>query len=379
MYVAGWEILRHAQSLDLVRCSDSSAGMIERLDLTEFRNHEALSFRPEGRFIILHGPNGAGKTNILEAVSLLVPGRGLRRAALADMARKGGAGGFAVSAWAADSQFGTAVSAQAPSRRQVQVNGAPAAINDLAEWFAILWLTPAMDRLFADGAGPRRRFVDRLVLALDPAHAAHSSRYENALRQRNRMLGEGQQDAAWFDAIEARLAEHGAAIAAARAAMLAQLSGEIAAMPASPFAKPLLALEGDDLTDATALIEALRKGRSRDRAAGRTLVGPHRADLSAIHAGHSQPAAHCSTGEQKALLLSLILAHAGLVARRRGSPPILLLDEVAAHLDPDRRAALFERLGDTGSQVWMTGTEASLFDSAGTDAMRVHVADGTLG
>jgi DNA replication and repair protein RecF len=352
--------------------------MIERLDLTDFRNHEALSFRPERRFIILHGPNGAGKTNILEAVSLLVPGRGLRRAALADMVRKGGAGGFAVSAQAGGSQFGTAVSAQAPSRRQVQVNGAAAAINDLAEWFAILWLTPAMDRLFADGAGPRRRFLDRLVLALDPAHATHSSRYENALKQRNRMLGEGQQDAAWFDAIEARLAEHGAAIAAARAEMLEQLSAEIAAMPASPFAKPLLALEGDGMADAAALTEALRKGRSRDRTAGRTLVGPHRADLAVTHAEHGQAAAHCSTGEQKALLLSLILAHAGLVARRRGSPPILLLDEVAAHLDPDRRTALFERLGDTGSQVWMTGTEAGLFDSAGAGAMRVHVADGRL-
>jgi DNA replication and repair protein RecF len=353
--------------------------MIERLDLTDFRNHEALSFVPQGHFIILHGPNGAGKTNILEAVSLLVPGRGLRRAALADMARKGGAGGFAVSAQAGGSQFGTAVTAEAPSRRRVQVNGAAAAINDLAEWFATIWLTPAMDRLFADAAGARRRFLDRLVLALSPAHAMHSSRYENALKQRNRMLGEGQQDAAWFDAIEARLAEHGAAIAAARAAMLEQLSAEIAAMPASPFAKPLLALEGDGLTDAVALADALRKGRARDRVAGRTLTGPHRTDVLVRHAGHGQPAMHCSTGEQKALLLSLILAHAGLVARERGSPPILLLDEVAAHLDPDRRTALFERLADTGSQVWMTGTEASLFDNAGAGAMRVQVADGMLG
>jgi DNA replication and repair protein RecF len=294
------------------------------------------------------------------------------------MARTGGAGGFTVSAQAGGSQFGTAVTTEAPSRRQVHVNGAAATINNLAEWFAILWLTPAMDRLFADGAGPRRRFLDRLVLALDPAHATHSSRYENALKQRNRMLGEGQQDAAWFDAIEARIAEHGAAIAIARTAMLEQLSTEIVAMPASPFAKPVLALEGDGLSDTAMLAEALRKGRSRDRAAGRTLVGPHRADLAVTHAEHGQPAAHCSTGEQKALLLSLILAHAGLVARLRGAAPILLLDEVAAHLDPDRRAALFERLTDTGSQVWMTGTEASLFDSAG-EAMRVHVADGVLG
>jgi DNA replication and repair protein RecF len=349
--------------------------MIERLDLTDFRNHSGLSFRPENPFIILHGANGAGKTNILEAVSLLVPGRGLRRAALTDMARKEGSGGFAVSAQANGSQFGTAVSKDATSRRQVQINGAAATINDLAQWFAIIWLTPAMDRLFADGAGPRRRFLDRLVLALDPAHAMHSSRYENALRQRNRMLAEGQRDVAWFDAIEARLAEHGQAINAARSIMLEQLVAELAATPASIFAKPVLEIEGDAAINS----EALSAGRASDRAAGRSLIGPHRADLLVAHEGHGQSAAHCSTGEQKALLLSLILAHAALVARLRGSPPILLLDEVAAHLDPDRRAALFERLADTGSQVWMTGTEASLFDSAGADAMRVQVADRALG
>lgn len=349
--------------------------MIERLDLNDFRNHGALSFRPEGRFVVFHGPNGAGKTNILEAVSLLVPGRGLRRAALADMARNGAGGGFAVSAQADGSQFGTATASGAPSRRQVQINGAAAAINDLAQWFAIIWLTPAMDRLFADGAGPRRRFLDRLVLSLDPAHAQHSSRYENALKQRNRMLADGQRDATWFDAIEARLAEHGAAISAARASLIELLTDELANMPASPFAKPMLALVGDAMVDP----DALRASRSRDKAAGRTLIGPHRADLTVSHAVHGQPAAHCSTGEQKALLLSLILAHASLVARRRGSPPILLLDEVAAHLDPDRRAALFQKLAATGSQVWMTGTEASLFESAGADAMRVRVADGRLG
>jgi DNA replication and repair protein RecF len=353
--------------------------MLDRLDLSDFRNHALLSFRPEGRFIIFHGANGAGKTNILEAVSLLVPGRGLRRAALADMARQGGAGGFAISGQSNASQFGTAVLAETPGRRQVQINSATAAINDLAQWFAILWLTPAMDRLFVDGAGARRRFLDRLVLALDPTHAAHSSRYENALKQRNRMLSEGQRDAAWFDAIEARLAEHGAAIVQARASTLDQLSAEMAAMPPSPFARPILTLTGDDLTEADALAEAYRSGRARDSGAGRTLVGPHRADLEVTHAGHGQPAAHCSTGEQKALLLSLILAHSTLVKRLRGAPPILLLDEVAAHLDPDRRAALFERLADTGSQVWMTGTEEGLFESAGPDAMRVRVADGALG
>jgi DNA replication and repair protein RecF len=349
--------------------------MIERLELSDFRNHAAAGLRPSARFTILHGPNGAGKTNILEAVSLLVPGRGLRRAALADMARKRSGGGFAISVEADGSQFGTAVMADTPGRRLVHINGAAAAINDLAQWFAIMWLTPAMDRLFTEGAGPRRRFLDRLVLALDPAHAAHSSRYENALKQRNRMLAEGQKDAAWFDAIEGRLADHGVAINAARAEVIEQLSEEIAAMPPSPFAKPLLTLQGDTAIDP----ESLRANRSRDRAASRTLLGPHRADLSVIHSEHQQPAAHCSTGEQKALLLSLILAHSALVKRLRRTPPILLLDEVAAHLDPDRRSALFERLHDTGSQVWMTGTELSLFDAAGADAMRLRVADGGLG
>jgi DNA replication and repair protein RecF len=353
--------------------------MLDRLDLTDFRNHAVLRFAPQSRFIVLHGPNGAGKTNMLEAISLLVPGRGLRRAALSDMARSNGPGGFAIAAEALGSSFGTAIAPQTSNRRQVRINGAGAAINDLAGWFAILWLTPAMDRLFTDGAGARRRFLDRLVLALHPAHAMHSSRYDNALKERNRMLGEGQRDAGWFDAIEARLAEHGAAIAQARANVLAQLSEAIIAMPRSPFAKPRLTISGDCPTGAGPLADMLKSGRQRDRAAGRTLTGPHRSDLDVVHHDHGQPAAHCSTGEQKALLLSMILAHAGLVTAIRGAAPILLLDEVAAHLDPDRRAALFERLADTGSQVWMTGTEAALFADAGASAMRVRVADGQLG
>lgn len=352
---------------------------LDRLDLTDFRNHAALSVRPQGRFIILHGANGAGKTNILEAVSLLVPGRGLRRANLHEMARQSGAGGFAVSARLGESNLGTAVNAEAPGRRIVHINGANTAINDLAEWLSILWLTPAMDRLFMDGAGARRRFLDRLVLALEPAHALHSSRYENALRQRNRMLSEGQGDAAWFDAVEAGMAQYAAAIIASRARTMAQLSARLAAMPPSPFAKPLLALEDAGIPNAAELAAIWKAGRGRERAAGRTLAGPHRNDLLVRHDGHGQPAASCSTGEQKALLLSLILAHAALVAELRGSPPILLLDEVAAHLDPGRREALFERLYDTGSQVWMTGTEETLFDSAGSDALRLHIADSTLG
>jgi DNA replication and repair protein RecF len=353
--------------------------VIDRLDLTDFRNHAAISVQPAGRFVILHGANGAGKTNILEALSLLVPGRGLRRANLHEMARQAGAGGFTVAAHMGATALGTGVLGQQPGRRIVHINGANAAINDLSEWLAILWLTPAMDRLFVDGSGARRRFLDRLVLALEPAHARNSSRYENAMRQRNRMLSEGQRDAAWFDAIEASMADPAVAIAESRARTVAQLSARLAGMPPSIFARPLIELEDAATPDRDAYIAMWRQGRPRDRAAGRTLSGPHRNDLIVRHEGHGQAAASCSTGEQKALLLSLILAHAGLVADIRGASPILLLDEVAAHLDPERRTALFTRLAATGSQVWMTGTEAALFDSAGDDATRIHVSDVALG
>ncbi len=349
---------------------------LTRLNLSDFRNHTELVLRPEGRFIILHGPNGAGKTNILEAVSLLVPGRGLRRSAFAEMARRGGAGGFAISAELNGSMLGTAVQPDAPGRRHVQINGAKAAINDLAEWLAILWLTPAMDRLFSEGESGRRRFLDRLVLALEPSHALASSRYDNALRQRNRMLSEGQGDASWFDAIEASMAEYGAAIAAARRRTVEQLSAQLKAMPDMPFARPHIMLEQNGLEESEALQLLLNSERPKDRVAGRTLQGPHRTDLIVVHAAYSAPAVSCSTGEQKALLLSLILAHAQLVKALRGAPPLLLLDEVAAHLDPERRADLFALLQETGGQVWMTGTEAALFEAAPSDAMRLRVADG---
>jgi DNA replication and repair protein RecF len=349
---------------------------LSRLNLSDFRNHASLSLRTGGGFIILHGPNGAGKTNILEAVSLLVPGRGLRRSAFAEMARRDGAGGFAVSAEMDGSSFGTAMAPEASGRRQVHINGAKAAINDLAEWLAILWLTPAMDRLFTDGASGRRRFLDRLVLALEPGHALASSRYDNALRQRNRMLSEGQGDASWFDAIEASMAEYGAAIAAARRRTVEQLSAQLHSMPNLPFARPSMMLEQNGLEHATALQTLWHGERKRDRAARRTLQGPHRADLSVSHAGTAMPASSSSTGEQKAFLLSIILAHARLVKLLRGSPPLLLLDEVAAHLDPARRADLFALLEETGGQVWMTGTEAALFEAAPASAMRLRIADG---
>jgi DNA replication and repair protein RecF len=222
-----------------------------------------------------------------------------------------------------------------------------------------------MDRLFLEGAGGRRRFLDRLVLALEPGHAVHAARYEAAMRARNKLLAEERPDADWLTALEARLVEHGLAMAEARAAAIAALTERLADAPEGPFARAGISLEGWQPTDREAFQNELSRSRARDAAAGRTLAGPHRTDMAVTHLGKRQPAERCSTGEQKALLLGLVLAHADLVAERSGRRPILLLDEVAAHLDPSRRAALFERLGASGGQVWMTGTERSLFDTIG--------------
>ena len=347
---------------------------LSRLTLDNFRNHVALEIRPQAQFIALHGANGAGKTNILEAVSLLVPGRGLRRAALSDMVRNGGTGGFAVVVEAGGNMIGTGVTAEQPERRKVRVNEGNATINSLAEWLSIIWLTPNMDRLFSDGAAARRRFLDRLVLALNPGHARHSSRYEKAMQQRNRLLSDAvSADPLWLDALEAQMTESGLAIQAARVEVVEALSLQIQNISSGPFAKP-----GISLTDKAGLLDGelaamWRRGRTRDAAAGRTLFGPHRADLKVVHNSSGQIAERCSTGEQKALLLSIILAHAELVATQRAAPPILLLDEVAAHLDPSRRAALFELLAKTGAQVWMTGTEPELFHGIGPSAQLLAV------
>jgi DNA replication and repair protein RecF len=344
--------------------------MLARLSLTDFRNHPALDLRSGPGFVCLHGQNGAGKTNILEAVSMLAPGRGLRGATLSEMARSDGPGGWSVSATLdGDLALGTGTLAAAPERRVVRINAAPGAVNSLAEWLAILWLTPAMDRLFAGPASDRRRFLDRLVLALEPGHAHHAARYEAAMRARNKLLAEPDgADPEWLSALEAGMAEHGEALASARCGTVAALAAQLEATPADLFAKPLIEIDRPGQPDLAAL---LRANRGRDAAAGRATEGPHRQDLLVTHADNRQPAARCSTGEQKALLLGLVLAHAALVTARRGAPPLLLLDEVAAHLDPGRRAALFERLQGRG-QVWMTATEAALFEGV-QDATMVHV------
>lgn len=346
---------------------------LTRLVLTDFRNHAGLVLSPGPGFVVLTGDNGAGKTNILEAVSLLAPGRGLRRAALSDMARHGGPGGFGVAATlAGEIELGTGTQAAAPERRIVRINGAPAAATSLAEWLTVLWLTPAMDRLFVEPASERRRFLDRLTLALSPGHAHHTARYEAAMRERNRLLGQDEPaDPDWLTALEARMADHGQAIDAARRGAVDLLAQQLTNQPEGLFARAGLQLDGVQIAD---LAAQLRAGRARDAAAGRTLAGPHRDDLHVTHLDKRQPAALCSTGEQKALLLGIVLAHAELIADRAGRLPIMLLDEVAAHLDPSRRLALFDRLAGRG-QVWMTGTETALFDGI-TDATRYVVRDG---
>jgi DNA replication and repair protein RecF len=347
---------------------------VNRLALTDFRSYADALIEPGPGFVLLYGDNGAGKTNLLEAVSLLSPGRGIRGAALSEMARRSGSGGFAVAARLGDIDIGTGTEASAPERRQVRINGAPASANSLGEWLSVLWLTPAMDRLFTGPAGDRRRFVDRLVLALEPSHARHAARYEAAMRSRNKLLAEADSaDPAWLDALEMQLAEHGSEIAAARARTVAALGERTAAAPDDQFPGAALALEGWEAGD---LAAELRQGRSRDASAGRTLTGPHRQDLAVIHAGKGMPAAQSSTGEQKALLLGLVLAHADMVAEKRGQAPILLLDEVAAHLDPKRREVPFGRLEGRG-QVWMTATEAALVDGI-AGASRFHVRPGAI-
>ncbi len=350
---------------------------ITRLSLTNFRCYTDAVIAPGLTFNILTGENGAGKTNVLEAISLLTPGRGLRGVALSEIARQGSPGGFGVAAQLGEVELGTGTLASAPDRRIVRINGATHAATALSEWLSVIWLTPAMDRLFSDSPSERRRFLDRLVLALDPAHARHSSRYDAAMRQRNRLLtGNQSPDPDWLTALEEQMALHGGAISQARAQLIALLSEQITGTPDDLFAKAVLAIDG--WHDDGLLMKQLAHGRTRDATAGRTLTGPHRTDLIVTHLAKMQPAASCSTGEQKALLLGIILSHAALVAQRRGKQPILLLDEVGAHLDSVRRTALFARLANDGGQVWMTGTDPELFADIGRGAKRFCVENAKI-
>ena len=358
---------------------------LNRLKLTDFRNYAALALETDARHVVLTGENGAGKTNLLEALSFLSPGRGMRRAAYEQIARNHGTGSWSVYAEIEGASGGVAIgtgispengTGERPQRR-IRIDGEPARTSEaLLDHVRLVWLTPAMDGLFTGGAADRRRFIDRLVLALDPAHGRRVSDFEKSMRGRNRLLDEGRSDPGWLDAIELQMSEAGIAIALARRELVSLLTATIerADLGVSPFPDAVLALEegfgetgleaaraAGDMEDAYRA--ALANSRPVDTAAGRTLSGPHRADLKVVHKAKAMPAEHCSTGEQKALLTGLVLAHAGLVADLNGNAPIMLLDEIAAHLDAHRRAALFDRIDALDCQAWMTGTDRHLFDA----------------
>lgn len=363
---------------------------LRRLVLTDFRNYARAELHLDGRPVVLSGANGAGKTNVLEAVSLLSPGRGLRHAKAGQMARLGGAGGFAVAATVegaglpAPLDIGTAV-APGGDRRMVKRAGAQATQASLARDLSLMWLTPVMDRVWTEGAAGRRRFLDRLVMARRPGHADAHIGYEKAREERLRLLTQGVRDPQWLGVLETRLARAGAAIALARRAAVADLNAAMAAGE-GPFPRARLALSGEvegypeteEEAVAARLGEALRQARGRDAEAGAQTVGPHRGDMTADHAAKAMPAGQCSTGEQKALLIAIVLAQAGLVAGDEGRAPLLLLDEVAAHLDPGRRAALYDLIVAAGGQAFLTGTERSLFTGLDGRAQFFEVRDGDV-
>ena len=348
--------------------------VIETLALSHFRSHRAARLAFDGRPVAIVGPNGAGKTNILEAVSLLSPGRGLRRAAAEDLSRRPEALGWKVSAnvQGLSAAHELETWAEPGEARQVRVDGKAATQASLGRVLRVLWLVPAMDRLWIEAAEGRRRFLDRLTLSFFPEHAEHSLAYEKAMRDRNRLIKDQVSDAHWYAALEAQMAEEGQMITAHRRAAIARIAA--AADPASAFPTAELALTGPDGSDEPEdLATALAESRRRDIAAGCTLVGPHRADLLARFVAKDIPADQCSTGEQKALLISLILANARALANDLGRAPILLLDEVAAHLDESRRTALYDEICALGAQAMMTGTEPGLFDSLGNRAQSIAV------
>lgn len=365
---------------------------IQKLKLTGFRNYAKLSLDLDQRHVVLVGDNGAGKTNLMEAVSLLTPGRGMRRAPYGDLTRAGAepASGFSIFAslegMTGPVDIGTGVDGgEEGGSRRVRINGTPARTTDeLLDHLRLLWLTPAMDGLFTGSAGDRRRFLDRLVLSVDPAHGGRALNYERAMRSRNRLLSEGRTDPAWLDGLEAQMTELGVAMAMARNEVVSLLSGLIESNTSHsvfPAATVRLEgfLEGEALVSASdmeaAFATLLETGRRRDTAAGRTLSGPHRSDLIVHHRAKGMPAALSSTGEQKALLIGIVLGHAQLVRAMTGHAPILLLDEIAAHLDEGRRAALFDLIEALECQAFMTGTDAQMFASLGARGQIFTVAD----
>ncbi|MBN9061498.1 MAG: DNA replication/repair protein RecF [Rhizobiales bacterium 65-9] len=373
----------------------SAAPQIERLILQDFRTYPTLDLAVDARLVALAGENGAGKTNILEALSLLAPGRGLRRIELSEAARMGGSGGWTVSVAAEGAlgltRLGTALDpagvdgAARRFRLDGETVGSVAAFSD---HLRLVWLTPDQDSVFRGPAGDRRRFLDRLVLAIDPTHGSRVNALEKALRQRNRLLEDASPDARWLSAVEHEVAALAVAVTASRAETVRRLDGLIAdtrdEASAFPWARvalvdqiaPLLSESAAAAEDRFAAI--LRDQRDADRAAGRALKGPQAADLLVRHGPKDIAADAASTGEQKALLLGLVLAHARLVATMSGLAPVILLDEVAAHLDPRRRAALYEALAALGAQVWMTGADPALFDDFPGVGRRFFVTPGRV-
>ena len=364
---------------------------VTRLTLTRFRGYEHARLEPDRRPVALIGPNGAGKTNLLEAISFLSPGRGLRGAKLSEIERIGSPpeSGWAVAATVATPRGSVDIgtgrdAAHEGDRRVVRIDDHPVkGQTALAEHVAIVWLTPQMDRLFLEGSSGRRRFLDRLVFGFDPAHAGRLSRYEHTLRERARLLRDGRFDDGWLSGLEDQMVTTGIAVAAARRDVVQRLRSACA-RAVGPFPGADLAVEGTVetwLNDGPALAAedslraSLRASRRTDAETGGAAVGPHKSDLSVRHHTKDMPAGLCSTGEQKALLIAIVLANARLLAAERGAAPLLLLDEVAAHLDSDRREALFGEILALGSQAWMTGTDAAVFDPLGDDARRFRVED----
>lgn len=345
---------------------------LRALSLSHFRSHLRYEMALDGRPVVLFGRNGAGKTNILEAVSLLSPGRGLRRAAAAEMGRRPEALGWKIRAEAMSGgrMHEIATWSEAGAARRVELDGKAATQLALGEVLRVVWLVPVMDRLWVEGAEGRRRFLDRAVLSFDPGHGEAVLSYEKAMRERNRLLKEQVRDGHWYDALERQMAAAGGRIHQARLAAIAALEaaqrGAATTFPAADLA--LVQSEGEMPED---LAAALAAGRARDMAAGRSLIGPHRSDLQAVWRAKGVAAQDCSTGEQKALLISLILAN----ARALPEPPLLLLDEVAAHLDAERRAALYDEICALGAQAWMTGTGPELFEDLGARAQYFEISE----
>ncbi|MGZ8369986.1 MAG: DNA replication/repair protein RecF [Caulobacteraceae bacterium] len=372
--------------------------VLRHLLLTDFRSYGRAELVLDGRPVFLWGPNGAGKTNVLEAISLLSAGKGLRGVSVGELGRRspGEAQGRAWSVSAlvegadGETRIGTGVEQAGAARRSVRIDADPAPPGRLTDHLRLVWLTPAQDRLFLEGSTERRKFLDRLVYAADPGHAVQVSAYEKALRERMRLLtGDEASDPVWLTALEAQMAEAGVQMAEARARTLAALQAEIDTREDRPFPRAMLSLSGDwermaaegvetsEITDR--LTRALSQSRPRDAAAGRGLTGPHRGDLVVIHAEKDRPAAECSTGEQKALILNLVLAQAARLSRAKSAPnPILLLDEAAAHLDARRRAGLYDEIEALGLQAFLSGVDASLFTGLARRAQGVHVEAGQL-